>query len=109
MNTEDRKRLDYIVGELARLDGERKDLAEQMKELIDAAYDDLGVSRKVVKRLAKERGWTSLEREEQKMLEEELDMMRSALGMLADTPLGEAATKSRLGGRMKDLLPAGMD
>lgn len=92
MDSDARKRLEPIVERLAEIREEKKQLSEEEKELIDAAQVDCNVQPKVTRQLAKEKGWNDVERMRQKQLEEELDDARVALGLLADTPLGEHAT-----------------
>lgn len=85
-----KKKLEYIVERHAQLAKEIKGLKFEQKELEDSAPEQCGVSAKTVKQLSKESNWSDVEREKQRQREEELDAARAALGMLADTPLGEA-------------------
>lgn len=114
MNTEDKKKLDHIVGRVAELEAQKKDIGEEIKELCEEAKDKLGRNPKVIKQLAKEKNWNETERMAQRQLEEELDDCRNALGMLADLPLGENAQErarknaDKKRGKLKELEPAGM-
>lgn len=99
MNAADKVNLDSIVSRVADLEMQKKEIGEEIQELCKQAKDDLGRSAKVIKQLAKEKNWNEIERMEQRLLEDELDECRGALGLLADTPLGEhaqarAATKT---------------
>lgn len=91
MTDDEKKHLTHIVqrhSELAREIQERK---WEQKELEASAWEKCGQKPKVVKQLSKESGWDAVKREEQRQFEEAVDQCRSALGMLADLPLGEAA------------------
>ncbi|MEO0943217.1 MAG: hypothetical protein AAFY06_00045 [Pseudomonadota bacterium] len=91
MNKDDKKRLTHAVKRLAEINAERKELNAEAKEIRDAAKESMELSPKVLTQLAKEQAFTPHERDAQLALEEALDNCRSALGMLSDTPLGEAA------------------
>ena len=92
MNTEDKKKLEHIVERVAELERQKKELGEEVKELCDEAKGKLGVSVKATKQLAKEKNMDEIERLGQRLLEEEIDNCRAALGMIADLPLGMSAT-----------------
>ena len=87
----DIKALTHIVQRIAKLNGEIKEANFEIKELADSAWEKCGKSAKAVKQLAKESAWDAVKRKAQQDLEEEVDAGRLALGMLSDTPLGEAA------------------
>lgn len=89
-----KKALDEAITKLARLEDEKKMLADDIKELTAGTVDSFrehGVTAKVVKQLVKERGYDEIERMAQRQAEETLDQCRHALGLLADLPLGEHA------------------
>lgn len=110
MNSDEKRKLDHIVNRVAELEAKKKEIAEEIKELCDDAKDKLGRSPKVIKQLAKEKNWDEIERMAQRELEEELDDCRSALGLLADLPLGEHAQRRQEEKRARkgrELEPAG--
>jgi len=86
--------LSYIVGRHAELNSQIKEMKFEQKELEDSAWEKADCKPRVVKQLSKEQAWNAVKREEQKQYEESLDSCRSALGMLADLPLGEHAMES---------------
>lgn len=87
------QRLRSIVERVERLIEERKaltsDISDIYKEAKSAGYDV-----KALRKLVAERSKDPREIEEQEQL---LDVYRNALGMFAETPLGEAALR-RVGG-----------
>lgn len=87
----DTKALTHIVQRIAKLNADVKEANFEIKELADSAWEKCGKSPKAVKQLAKESAWDAVKRKAQQDLEEEIDQGRLALGMLSDTPLGEAA------------------
>lgn len=91
MNMLERKALEHDLDELVRMREVRKELDEEVKQVIEAAAARTGLSPKTIKQLAKERGWNEIEREHQRQTEEELDQARAALGMLPPDRLSEAA------------------
>lgn len=93
MTPDEKKKLQHIVERYAELNGDIKTAREEQKELADSAWEACGIKPKVVKQLAKEKDWTEVERMERRQFEESLDDCRAALGMLLDTPLGDAAEK----------------
>lgn len=108
MNQSERQALNDYAQRVAALERQKKEIADDIKAICDNCKDTTGTRPKVLKQLAKEINWTEIERMDQWMLEEELDECRSALGLLADTPLGEAAqNKTKRVRRIKDLEPAG--
>jgi len=99
MTPQEKQHLTRIVNDYARMNAEIQALKWDQKELAESAWDKAGVKPNVVKQLAKESAWDNVRREEQRQLEESLDECRAALGMLADLPLGQAATQPRASGR----------
>jgi hypothetical protein len=98
VNQNEIAKLEHIVQRFAALNDEIKAAQDEQKELGQAAFDDRLIhvaavqdARKVLKRLAKERDWDEIKRMAQAQLEQALDECRAALGLLADTPLGQAA------------------
>lgn len=82
-------RLRSLVERIERLEEEKhglaSDIAEVYKEAKGAGFDV-----KTMRQLVRERRMDRDDFDEQQTL---LDLYRRALGMLADTPLGEAATR----------------
>jgi uncharacterized protein (UPF0335 family) len=87
----DREKLSSIVERYRVLEDQIKAAKDEQKELAESAKANLGVPAKALKQAAKEMGWDSVERAAQRQLEDALDACRQALGLLADTPLGQAA------------------
>jgi hypothetical protein len=82
--------LKYIVSRHSQLNAEIKAAKFEQKELEDSAWEKCGKSAKAIRVLSKESAWDAVKREKQRQLEEEIDAGRVALGMLSDTPLGQA-------------------
>ena len=98
--TNQRKSLKDHVDRIAVLNAEIQDARWEIKEVADAAFgkglistDSAAEARKVVKQLAKDQARDTKERAKQRAYEELLDNCRASLGLLADTPLGEAAAQ----------------
>jgi len=85
----DRELLRSYVARIERLEDEKRSLAEDIREVYTEAKDD-GFDIKIVRQVVKLRRMSADERSEREML---LDTYMAALGMLADTPLGEAALR----------------
>lgn len=82
--------LKHIVSRHADLNSQIKAAKFEQKELEDSAWEKCGKSGKAIRVLSKESAWDEIKRERQRLLEEEIDAGRAALGLLADTPLGAA-------------------
>ena len=80
-------RLRSIVERIERLEEEKKALATDIKDIY-AEAKSAGYDIKVLRQLIRERRQDAAEIEERETL---LEVYRRALGMLAETPLGEAA------------------
>ena len=83
-NSELQRFIDRIEG----LEADKRAIVEDIREVY-AEAKDAGYTPKVIREIVRER------RQDQKKLarhKELLDAYRAELGMLADTPLGEAAT-----------------
>lgn len=89
------EQLRSIVERIERLEDERKVLADDIKDVYAEAKAN-GFDTKTLRTVVRLRKQDAAEREEQEAL---LDIYLSALGMLADTPLGEAATRQYASGR----------
>lgn len=80
-------RLRSFIERVERLEEEKRALASDIKEVY-AEAKGTGFDTKIMRRLVKERRMDKDDLDEQEAL---LDVYKRALGMLADTPLGEAA------------------
>lgn len=80
-------RLRNIVERIERLEEEKKALAGDIRDIYTEAKS-AGYDPKVLRQLIRERKQDAADLEDREML---LDVYRHALGMLRDTPLGEAA------------------
>lgn len=82
-----------IVERVERLEEEKKALSEDIKEVYAEAKAN-GFDTKILRQIVRIRKMDTAERQEQEAL---LDLYMHALGMLADTPLGEAAVERAFG------------
>jgi uncharacterized protein (UPF0335 family) len=80
-------RLRSFIERIERLEEEKRALGSDIKEVYSEAKGS-GFDTKIMRLLIKERRLDKDDRDEQETL---LDLYRRALGMLADTPLGDAA------------------
>jgi uncharacterized protein (UPF0335 family) len=76
-----------LVERIERLEEEKKTIAGDIKEVYAEAKAN-GFDTKTLRKVIALRKKEAAEREEEQLM---LDLYLSALGMLADTPLGEAA------------------
>jgi uncharacterized protein (UPF0335 family) len=76
-----------FVERIERLNDEKADIQEAIKEVFAEAKAD-GYDTKTIREVIKLRRLSEAERQEREAL---LELYMNALGMLADTPLGEAA------------------
>ena len=86
----DKGRLESFIQRIERLNEEKANITADIKEVYAEAkssgYDD-----KIMRKIIAERKKDEADRIEEQML---LEAYKNALGMLADTPLGESALKS---------------
>ena len=86
----DKGQLESFIQRIERLNEEKDNITADIKEVYAEAkasgYDD-----KIMRKIIAERKKDEADRIEEQML---LEAYRNALGMLADTPLGESAMKS---------------
>lgn len=86
----DKGRLESFIQRIERLNEEKDNITTDIKEVYAEAkssgYDD-----KIMRKIIAERKKDDADRQEEAYL---LDAYRNALGMLADTPLGESAMKN---------------
>jgi uncharacterized protein (UPF0335 family) len=80
-----------LIERIERLNSEIKDRQEDRKEVFLEARN-AGFHVKAMRRLIRERGEDA---DERAALEAEIDILRDALGALADSPLGDAVLKRR--------------
>lgn len=85
-----RDQLRAIVERIERLEEEKHGIADDIKEVYAEAKAN-GFDTKTLRQVIRLRKQDDSERQEQEAL---LDTYLSALGMLADTPLGQAALKA---------------
>ena len=79
--------LQQIIQRIEQLEDERSALAIDIKEVLAEAKSN-GYDTKIIKKVIRIRAMDASKRAEEEAL---LDTYMSALGMLADTPLGQAA------------------
>jgi hypothetical protein len=91
MTPQEKGHLTRIVERQKAINAQIQELKWEAKDLADSAWDKCGVRPKVIRQLAKEAAWDEVQRAAQRQHEESLDACRAALGLLADTPLGQAA------------------
>lgn len=83
------ERLRSLIERIERLEEEKRTLAEDIKEVFAEAKGS-GFDTKIMRQIIRIRRMDKDDLDEQETL---LDIYKRALGMLADTPLGEAAIK----------------
>lgn len=82
-----------IIERIERLEEEKAALANDIKEVYAEAKGN-GFDTKAIRKVIRIRKLDAAEREEQDAI---LELYMSALGMLADTPLGQAAVQREFG------------
>lgn len=82
-------RLRSLIERIERLEEEKRRIAADIKEVY-AEAKGTGFDPKIMRQIIRERRMDKDDLDEQESL---LDIYRRALGMLADTPLGEAALR----------------
>lgn len=82
--------LRLLIERIERLEEEKKGLADDIKDVYLEAKSR-GFDAKAMRVIVRERGMEKTVREEREAI---LDVYRSALGLLADTPLGQAALRA---------------
>ena len=91
MNQTEKKQLESYTERVAKLLEEKREIDDEIKELIAEASEKLGLRKGNIRKAAKEWNLSELDRADRRQVEEEMHEIRSALGLLADLPLGEAA------------------
>lgn len=86
----DKGRLESFIQRIERLNEEKANITADIKEVYSEAGSS-GFDVKIMRKIVAERKKSTEDRQEEQTL---LDLYRNALGMLADTPLGESALKS---------------
>jgi len=89
VNTDTAKRLLSIIERIEALEAEKKNLAEDVKDIYREAKS-AGFDAPTIRLLIKHRAEDEAKRAEREAL---LETYLAALGQLADTPLGKAATE----------------
>lgn len=84
------ERLKSFIERIERLEEEKAGLAEDIKDIY-AEAKGTGFDTKTIRKIVKLRKMDAEKRREE---EELLEIYMTALGMLADTPLGQAAIKA---------------
>lgn len=79
-----------LIERIERLEEEKADLATDIREIYTEARSK-GYDPKIMRKVIRERRMDAAKRKEEAEL---LDIYRSALGMLSDTPLGQAAMEA---------------
>jgi uncharacterized protein (UPF0335 family) len=87
--------LKSIIERIERLEEEKRSIADDIKDVYTEAKSS-GFDTKTLRKVVSLRRQDRAEREEQEAL---LDLYLSALGMLAETPLGQAAVRGEFGSR----------
>jgi uncharacterized protein (UPF0335 family) len=88
-----RDQIKGIVDRIERLEAEKKALADDIRDIYTEAKLN-GFDTKILRQVIRLRKQDTAERQEQEAL---LDLYLHALGMLAETPLGEAAIVREFG------------
>lgn len=83
-------RLKSFIERIERLEEEKRGIADDIKEVY-AKAKGVGFDTKIMREIVKQRRMDQDELDEREAL---IDLYKRALGMLADTPLGEAALRS---------------
>lgn len=84
--------LERFVDRLVDLETDKQAAAQQIKEVLGEA-EQAGFSKKAIRQVVKRKLETADQKAAREQVENDLDLMLAALGMLATTPLGEAALK----------------
>lgn len=79
-----------LIDRIERLEEEKAGLATDIREIYTEAKSN-GYDPKIMRKVVRERRMDAAKRKEEAEL---LDVYRSALGMLAETPLGQAAMEA---------------
>jgi uncharacterized protein (UPF0335 family) len=89
---ENQRKLKGYVAEIERIGAQLDELKAEQKLIFDSAKDS-NFDVKAIRAIVKER---RVDKAKRRAFESVMDAYRHALGMLADTPLGEAAMKRDL-------------
>ena len=95
------EQLRQFIEQIERLEEEKRALAADIRDKLVEAKG-VGFDTKIMKKLLAKRKLSKTERDEQESM---LDVYMHALGMLSDTPLGQAAIEREglNGNRLRDL------
>lgn len=83
-------RLRLLIERVERLEEEKKGIADDIRDVY-AEAKAVGYDPKIMRQIVRLRKMDTDDRREMEMI---LDTYKAALGMLADTPLGEAAIRA---------------
>lgn len=86
--------LKSMIERIERLEEEKREVADAIKEVYAEAKAN-GFDTKTIRKVIGLRKKSAADRAEEEAI---LELYLSALGMLADTPLGQAAIKAEFGG-----------
>lgn len=90
LNSDEQLALRGFVSEIERAEANKRVIAEDISEMYKSARKK-GFDTKAMRHVVKMR---LMEAEERRSLETRIDAYKHALGMLADTPLGQAAIRA---------------
>jgi len=94
MSPDHKKALKKYLPEIAKHMADIKETQVTVREIVAIVADKTEMSTKAIRKAAKDLNLSDLERQDQRLVEDQLDECRSALGILADTPLGDAAERT---------------
>jgi uncharacterized protein (UPF0335 family) len=90
MNTDDERKLKSYIASIEGLEEQKAELSAEISEFYASAKES-GLDTKAMRAVIKAR---KLEKVQREALQSRIDEYMSALGMLADTPLGRFAVES---------------
>jgi uncharacterized protein (UPF0335 family) len=85
--------LQSVIERIERLEQDKADIAQDIKDVYAEAKGN-GFDTKIIRKIISMRKRSEADRQEEEAM---LDLYMSALGMLADTPLGRAAIARDMG------------
>ena len=92
-NMIDGKHLEAFITRIEKLEGEKRAIADDIKSVY-AEAKGTGFDSKIIRKIVSLRKMDRAKRDEEEAL---LDLYLSALGDLAETPLGQAAVRQNFG------------
>lgn len=106
MNKDEKKDLDSATERIAALMNDKKEIDDEIAEIVAECAEKTGLRKGNIRKAARERNMDDLERADRRLVEEEMDQIRHALGILADLPLGEAAVEAGTKKRVRKIAEA---